>query len=278
MYMKRMILAMSMSLAALTVVAQKNAPQTELQLIRSATLIINYAGQKILVDPMFSPKGALGSIAGENSSPMSDLPLPVTTITNDVDVVLVTHTHRDHFDQVAVNTLDKKIDLINQPNDKDYFKKEGFTNAKTIESTLIYKEITIHRTYAQHGTGRVLQNMGEASGYVLQAEGQPTIYIAGDAVWTEDIYRNIQQYQPDYIVINSGGARMPGFEATPIIMDESQVMSLIQESGPARIIAVHMDVIDHCRTTREVLRKEAEIYNLVPGKLLIPEDGETIEL
>ena len=97
-----------------------------------------------------------------------------------------------------------------------------------------------------------------------------------NAVWTQGIADNIGRYNPDYIVVNSGGAVMPGgYDATPIIMDERQVMALIQESGNAKIIAVHMDAVDHCLTARAVLRKEAKIGN---DKLLIPEDGEIISL
>lgn len=276
--MKRIVLSVVMSFIALVSFARNNTSQAEIQLIRSATLVIYYAGQKILVDPMFSPKGAIGSIAGKESSPLSDLPLPVSEIIDNLNFVLVTHTHIDHFDSAAADVLDKNIKLINQPADEDFFEKAGFLNAETINKTLHYNGVTIHRTYAQHGTGRVLQNMGEASGFILEANGLPVIYIVGDAVWTEDVYKNILIYQPDYIVVNSGGARMPGFEGTPIIMDENQAMSLIQESGNATVIAVHMDVIDHCRTTREVLRNKAKEYNISADKLLIPENGESIKL
>ena len=63
---------------------------------------------------------------------------------------------------------------------------------------------------------------------------------------------------------------MPGgYDATPIIMDERQVMALIQESSDAKIIAVHMDAVDHCLTTRAVLRNEAKKMNIGNDKLLL---------
>ena len=71
-------------------------------------------------------------------------------------------------------------------------------------------------------------------------------------------------------MVNSGGAVMPGgYDATPIIMDERQVMALIQESSDAKIIAVHMDAVDHCLTTRAVLRNEAKKMNIGNDKLLL---------
>ena len=250
----------------------------QVHFIRNATMILNYAGHRILVDPMFSLKAAFGSISGKEKSPLVDLPIPISEIMKDVDLVLVTHTHPDHFDEEAIKILDREIDLINQPADQDTMQKLGFKNAKTIQDQLSWKDIKIIRTIAEHGTGSVLNMMGEVSGFILQAAHHPGIYIIGDAVWTNDIYQNIKKYQPDYIIANTGGARMPGYEATPILMDEAQAMSLIQESGDAKVIAVHMDAIDHCRTTRDILKKEAEKYKFKEDKLLIPLDGQTLPL
>lgn len=277
--MKRLLSALMMLSLFTTVTAQtQTTKKVSIQLIRNATMVLNYGGQKILVDPMFSPKGGLVSIAGKEKSPLVDLPIPISEIVKDVDLVLVTHNHLDHFDAEAIKNLNKGLKLINQPADSDTIQKLGFRNAETIHNEIVWKDIKITRTIAEHGTGRVLQMMGEVSGFVLQAKNQPTVYIVGDAVWTEDIYQNIRKYAPDYIVINTGGAKMPGYEATPIIMDEKQAIALIQESGKAKVVAVHMDAIDHCYTTRKVLKQEADKFKISSQKLLVPIDGEVIEL
>ena len=39
-----------------------------------------------------------------------------------------------------------------------------------------------------------------------------------------------------------------------------------------------MDAVDHCCTTKAVLRNEAKKMNIGNDKLLIPEDGEIISL
>lgn len=277
--MKKTFLTITLALVCAFSFAQVgNTQQPSIQLIRHATLVLNYNGQKILIDPMLSPKGAFGSIRGERQTPLVDLIIPIEDITKNLDLVLVTHTHIDHFDDAAKKALGKSIPLFNQPADKEYFKGTDFRNTTTVDNSIVWNGITITRTYAQHGTGKVLEQMEDASGFVFAAPGQPTIYLVGDAVWTEEIYQNIKKYQPDYIVVNSGGALMPNFDATPIIMDADQTMSLIQESGKAKVIGVHMDAVDHCLTTREVLKKKAKEYNIGSDKLLIPNDGETINL
>lgn len=248
------------------------------QLIRNATLVIEYNGKKILVDPMFSPKGTIDSWAGIQRNPTVELKMPLEEIVKDVDLVLVSHSHEDHFDKFASQKLDKSIDLIIQPADVDFFKKENFTNATVLEDNKVWNGINIHRIEGQHGSGEVLKMMGKTSGFVLQAKNQPTVYIVGDAIWTEDIKKTIKKFKPDYIIVNSGGALIQGFENVPIIMDEAQTMELIKNSGKAKVIAVHMDALDHCRTTRSSLKKKAAELKISTDKLMIPGDGEMIRL
>ena len=249
-----------------------------IQLIRNATLLLKYAGHQILVDPMFSPRGTMGSISGKGDSPLVDLPIPIDILLQGTELVLVTHTHPDHFDQVASNQLPKTIDLFYQPADEATIEKEGFTNACAIIESTRWNEIEIYRTGGQHGSGEVLNYMGTVSGYVLKAEGQPTLYIVGDSIYIDEIRENIRTHKPDYIIINSGGAIWPGYPENPLLMNETEALSLVQENTDAKVIAVHMDAIDHCMTTRASLHQKANELEISNDRLLIPTDGEAINL
>jgi len=277
--MRKVILSFALMLFTTISFGQKDmANKPQVQLIRNATLVIEYSGKKILVDPMLSPKGAIESWAGIQTNPTVELKVPIKDIVKSLDLVLVTHTHDDHFDKVASKTLDKSIALIHQPADKAFFEKERFTNGTALQSSMLWNGINIHRIEAEHGSGEVLKLMGKTSGFVLEAKNQPTIYIVGDAIWTDAIKENIRKFNPDYIIVNSGGAAIKGYENTPIIMDEAQTMALIAESGNAKVIAVHMDALDHCRTTRKSLSQKAAELNIGKDKLIIPQDGAVISL
>ncbi|MCD0477756.1 MBL fold metallo-hydrolase [Chryseobacterium sp. LC2016-29] len=227
---------------------------------------------------MLSPKGAIDSWAGIQKNPTVELTMPVEEIVKDIDLVIVTHTHEDHFDKPASSTLNKSVELIMQPADKEFFKKEGFINATVVEGQKVWNGITINRVEGKHGSGKVLEMMGKTSGFVLQAKNQPTVYIVGDTIWNEDIKKDIEKFKPDYIIVNSGGALMKDFSDTPIIMNEVQTMALIAASGKAKVIAVHMDALDHCFTTRAILKKKASDLKIGKDKLIIPEDGEKLIL
>ena len=106
--------------------AHGNATESKIQLVRNATLLIDYAGQRILLDPMFASKGELGCWSGKGMTPSVDLKMPVDDIVEGLDMVLVTHAHVDHFDDKASAALDKKIKLFGQQADKQFFLNENF--------------------------------------------------------------------------------------------------------------------------------------------------------
>ena len=83
------------------------------------------------------------------------------------------------------------------------------------------------------------------------------------------------------IVVNSGGAVFPEFSKTDgcIIPNEQEVMAMLDTLPPhIKLITVHMDAIDHCQTTRAILRNEARHHGTDMSRLIIPEDGESITL
>ncbi|CAH0312832.1 hypothetical protein SRABI27_05133 [Pedobacter sp. Bi27] len=277
--MKKLLVTAVLSLTAIASFGQKvSGSKSSIQLVRNATLIIHYGGHKILVDPMLSAKGAIESWAGIARNPTVDIRMPMQQITDSVDLVLVSHTHADHFDDAANNILKKSIKIINQPADKVFFSSKGYINAETLENQTKWDNISIERINGEHGSGKVLEMMGKTSGFVLRTKGGPTIYIMGDAIWTDTIKANIKSIKPDIIVVNSGGAQIKGFENVPIIMDEKQVMQLISSSGKAKILAVHMDALDHCRTTRLTLSEEAKKNGVGKNKLVILKDTEIFTL
>lgn len=249
-----------------------------LQLIRNATIKINYAGKIILVDPMFSPKDTNDPLAGISRNPTVELTLPIENIINDIDFVLVTHTHRDHFDSLASEKLSKEIKLFCQPADKEFMQTAGFVNAEVIETKTIFENIVITRTSGKHGSGEILKKMGEVSGFILQADNEPTLYIVGDSIWLKEVENTIVTFKPEIIITNSGGAIIPGFENNPILMNEEETILLAKTATNSKIIAVHLESLDHCRVTRNSLRQKATEQGIDENRLIIPIDGQFITL
>ena len=276
--MKKILFLLFASLTAITMASAQNS----VRLIRNATLKIRYDGKTILLDPMLGEKATSMSALGVNKNPRVHLTMPVEEVLDGLDFVLLTHPHIDHYDEAAKKLIPKTMPWYVQPADHDSVAiRDGFRNTTAIMDSIQVNGLTIVRIAGSHGKGKLAEMMGPSSGYVLKAKGQPTLYIMGDCMWDEATRKAVAEQRPDYIVVNSGGAVVPEFskDLEPIIPNGQEVMTILEEL-PARIrlIAVHMDAIDHCQTTRAILRNEAQHRHADMNRLIIPEDGETIVL
>lgn len=246
----------------------------QIQLIRNATMKITYTGHTFLADPMLASKDEYDPFVGKARNPTIELPIPIEDIIAGIDGIAVTHIHPDHFDKTAGETLPKDIPLFCQPGDEERMTKFGFQQINAIDTSHNWEGITISRTGGFHGSGEILKRTGTVSGFMFQADGQPTVYWVGDTIWCEPVEDAIQKFKPDIIITHSGGAEFPGFGF--IIMDGQQTLTLAKAAPDATIVAVHMESLDHCTTTRQALRSMADNENISPTRLMIPADGETI--
>ena len=72
-----------------------------LTLVRNATVILELDGRRLLVDPMLDAVGVQPPVENtdnERRNPLVPLPIPADQVVADLDAVLVTHLHRDPFD------------------------------------------------------------------------------------------------------------------------------------------------------------------------------------
>lgn len=245
-----------------------------LRLIRHATLILEYNGHRLIIDPMLDEAGARGAI--ENSpnprrNPLVPLPMPTAEVLDGVEAVLVTHTHSDHWDAAAAEMLAKNLPLFGQAEDEQKFQSQGFRAVRVVRERVTWNGIEIMRTGGQHGRGAIGRAMAPVSGFVLQASGEPTLYVAGDTIWCEEVQRALGEHRPAVVVVNAGAAQF--LEGGPITMSADDVIATCQAAKDAKVVAVHMEAINHCLLTRADLGFQLEAAR-VAGQVEIPGDGE----
>src|SRR4051812_8384738 len=110
-----------------------------LQLVRHATLVVEYNGQKILVDPMLDDAAARPPIQNSpnpRNNPLVSLPMPAAEVVKDVHAVLITHTHSDHWDATDAQVLPKDLPLFCQPEDEQKFRDLGFSGTQVVNQSL----------------------------------------------------------------------------------------------------------------------------------------------
>lgn len=247
----------------------------QIQLIRNATLRINYAGKIFLTDPFLARKHTLPPYKGVSPNPLVELPMSANDVLDGIEMALISHLHSDHFDSTAKELLNKDLTLFCQPGDESELVKDGFINALPIYESLVWEGITISRTPAQHGSGGVLTDMGNTSGFVFQAENQKSIYWAGDTILYPTVKDIIHQFQPDIILTHSCGAVWG--DGVLIIMDAEQTLEVCRAAPQSTVVAIHMEALDHATITRSDLRSLADSNKITSSQLLIPADGEILK-
>ena len=253
--------------------------------VRSATIIVEYNNTKFLVDPWLMPKDYMPgfdvAINSDVRQPRVELPFGIEKIV-DVDAVIITHIHPDHWDEFAENALDKNIKVFVQSIiDKDYVITKGFTNVEIIqESGTEYNGITLYKTGTQHGKREIIKPLCDsiglpydAMGVVFKSNDEKTLYIAGDTIWCEEVKAALEKYSPDVIVVNACAATVLNGER--LIMNIDDVKEVLQHAPISTVIASHMDTVSHLSVTRNDLKGFKNKNNI--DNLLIPEDGEIID-
>ena len=249
-----------------------------LRLIRHATLLLRAAGRTLVVDPMLDPAGARPPVEGTPNpvrNPLVELPEPPEVVVSHVQAALVTHLHRDHLDDTAIRLLPKALPVLCQAPDAEQLRGHGFSDVRPVEDDLTWDGLRIARTGGRHGTGRLGEELGPVSGFVLAAAGEPTLYVAGDTIWCEEVAAALDRHRPDVVVVNAGGARF--LEGDPIVMTADDVVAVARHAPAARVVAVHLEAMNHCPQTRADLHQRLHEEGLT-ARVTVPEDGAEVPL
>ncbi len=155
----------------------------QIQLIRHATLLVQFGGRRLLLDPMLSPAEAMDPIPNAANAlriPMVELPLDDAALADllaTLDGVLVTHLHRDHWDDRAQALIPKTVPILCQPGDEETFRTAGFATVQPVKDRVTWADIDIQRTGGQHGTGELGGAHGTGLWFCLaRAEGTNALH------------------------------------------------------------------------------------------------------
>ncbi|MDQ9090762.1 MBL fold metallo-hydrolase [Pseudoalteromonas haloplanktis] len=249
--------------------------------IRNATLIIEVTDKYILLDPMLAKKSALPRLRyykNQQRNPLVELPNAFHQLENKIEYALITHCQKGHFDHLDLageRWLRKnKVTTFCTKHDSLYLNKKGINIEVLKEKCSPFFNGTIEQVTAKHTTGWLTPFMEHGVGYFIKLEDEPTIYLMGDTILTDEIREFIKQNQPNYIVAPTGKAQLD--IGAPLLLSEKDIIELASLSTGI-IIANHMEALDHCRINRTGLNTLLSQHNLLT-RFIIPNDGETLVL
>ena len=258
----------------------------QFQQIRSATSIVTFGGKRFLIDPMLAPANTYpivpeAPVCGKGNPTIELACKPEDLF--DVDAVIVTHWHFDHFDETAMKLLPKELPLFAQNEEEaEASRKIGFKDVRVLkEEGIDFEGIRLFKTPCDHGSGdlvnkrfyRVVQLTDQACGVIFKSESENIIfYLAGDTIYYPGVKETIEKYKPQVIAVNAAGAQAPTGHA--LIMNQYDVLVLMRSFPEIEVIATHVEGVSHATVSRSLLRDFARENKLT--KLYIPDDGQTI--
>ncbi|NLR67719.1 MBL fold metallo-hydrolase [Chitinophaga varians] len=278
--MKKVIPLILACISALTV--SSIAQPLQIQLIRQATVKITMHQQHLLIDPVLADEGTEPPIffSNERKNPTIGLPFHRDSVLKNVDAILLTHYHPDHFDMAAEKYVPKDMLIFCQPGDDAKLKEKGFTHTQVIDSTMTWQGISFHRYLSSHYPGANGEPpFGISSSWYLQS-GTDAVFITGDAILDDRLKASLAATRPPIVIANSGECHFtrenpvlaPGITMT---LTTGELKAITQLLPATTVVAVHMDAINHCSLTKAELRQYVAKEKL-QKRIRVPNEGEVL--
>src|SRR5438270_6860109 len=194
--------------------------------IGTATVLLRYAGFTVLTDPNFLHSGEHVHLGyGLRSKRKTDPAINIEELPP-LDLVVLSHMHKDHFDRVVEHKLDKFIPIVTTPQAATALKKKGFKSTYTLKTwqTLIAAkgdaQLRITSMPAKHAPGPLSKMLPPVMGSMLEFQ-MPTgevglrLYISGDTL-LHDHLKDIPRRYPeiDLALVHLGGTKILGILLT----------------------------------------------------------------
>ena len=178
----------------------------QIQLIRNATLRLEYAHRSFIIDPYLAAKHTRPSYTGASPNPLVDLPCSPQEAIAGIEMALISHLHSDHFDPAAQELLPKAIPILCQPEDQAEIESMGFRSVIPVGIRSTGRGSGLPGRPASTAQARSWRRWGTPPALFSRPRtSRPSIGPAirsGASAVAETIHRT----QPDVIITHSCGA------------------------------------------------------------------------
>jgi L-ascorbate metabolism protein UlaG (beta-lactamase superfamily) len=263
---------------------QVKAHQGSIYFIGNATVLIRYGGFTILTDPTFIHMHEKVSIGyGMHATRLTNPAMEIRDLPP-LDLVLLSHFHGDHFDQVAERELDKQLPIVTTPHAARELSDRGFRNTAALETWSSWSmandlsRMRITSMPGRHGPPLSEVVLPEVMGSMIEFESPGralfTIYITGDTLLIEALQEIPKRYpQVDLALLHLGGTRVLGVMVT---MDGKQGVELMQTVRPQRAVPIHFDDYDVFKSPLSDFKRDVSAAGL-ESRVTYLDRGETYQ-
>ncbi|MFE0811181.1 MBL fold metallo-hydrolase [Streptomyces sp. NPDC058794] len=250
--------------------AQPPDDSLRIHFVGNATVLLRYRELSLLTDPNFLHRGerahlGYGLVSRRLTEPALDPgQLP------ELDAVVLSHLHGDHWDRRARRSLPRSLPIVTTPHASRRLQGvHGFHRAVGLRT---WQEETVRRADARvritslpgrHAGHPVLRRLlPPVMGSLLEfgpATGPPRhrLYVSGDTLLFDGLDEIARRFPDlDLAVLHLGGTTLPG--GFVVTMDGRQGAELARRLDPRLILPVHYDDYSVFRSPLDAFLAEAD--------------------
>ncbi len=221
-------------------------------LIGGPTVLIDYHGLRLLTDPTFDACGCeypRGHVTLRKTSSPTCTPAELGRI----DAVLLSHDqHADNLDDAGRALLAKVPLTLTTPVGAGRLGGTAQGLPPWASVTLTAPDgavVRVTATPARHGPAGIEPLAGDVTGFILEADDTPAVYVTGDTVYFEGVAEVARRSKPEVILAFAGAARPRGpFDLT---MSANDLLDTAQAFPQALILPVHSEGWAHFTLSAE---------------------------
>ncbi|MCX5205641.1 MBL fold metallo-hydrolase [Streptomyces sp. NBC_00237] len=226
----------------------------DVQFIGNATTLIRYGDVTLLTDPNFLHRGDRAYIGyGLSSRRLHDPALSIGELPDDIDAVILSHLHGDHWDRVVRRGLNKSLPVLTTPHAARRLRRwHRFGEAAAIPTwhsrTVSGRESRVKVTAlpGRHAGGVLRALMPPVMGSLLEfgpvhGPAELRLYLSGDTLPLPPVVGSIARRcrDMDLAVLHLGGTRLPG--GLLLTMDGDQGAAFAAQLEPRWVMPVHYE-------------------------------------
>ncbi len=215
--------------------------KTSVTWLGHASCLINFAGITVLTDPV---SGGIGNLFNRSLP----VPIPFEQLPH-VDVILLSHNHRDHLDIATLEPLKRFNPLIFVPEgDAHLLRSLGFHRVQECtwhESIMLETNIELNKVEliflpAIHWSGRGVLDVNRSLwGSWLIRTKDASVYFAGDSAYGEHFANIAHRYGPPDIVLMPIAPEEPRGLMAPSHVGVEEALQAFDDLAGSHFFPIH---------------------------------------
>ncbi|TCC27671.1 MBL fold metallo-hydrolase [Kribbella speibonae] len=211
--------------------------------IGGPTAVLDLGGLTFLIDPAFDEPRDY-QLPGRVMTKLTGPAIPAAEL-GPIDVALVSHDeHKDNLDDTGRALLPSIPTVLSTPGAADRI--AGVRGLENWESIDVPRPdggvITVTGVPALHGPEGAEAVLGVVTGFVLQGEGLPTVYVSGDNASLGLVKEIADRFAPiDVAVLFAGAARTGLLDGANLTLTSTDAVEAARILDGAAIVPVHTE-------------------------------------